>query len=84
MHEALRNPNSQIPNRTIPSHIIEKSKTVNRSSKRKRNVTYKGTSLRLWTEFSTENLQARKEWGDQYSKYQKKITVTIITLNVNG
>ena len=36
-----------------------------KGSKRKR-VNYKGTHIRLSADFSTEKLQARKEWQDMF------------------
>ena len=47
-----------------PRHIIIKMAKViedSKGSKRKR-VSYKGTPIRLSTDFSTETLQARREW----------------------
>ena len=35
-----------------------------KAAREKKQVTYKGTPIRLWADFSTETLQARGEWHD--------------------
>ena len=58
------------PNRPMPRHIIIKMAKVKdkerilKAAREKQNVTYKGTPIRLSADFSTETLQARREWQD--------------------
>ena len=35
-----------------------------KAARKKTQITYKGTPIRLSADFSTENLQARREWHD--------------------
>ena len=46
-----------------------------KSAREKKLVTYKGTPIRLWADFSTETLQARREWHDERKKPPTKITL---------
>ena len=68
IQEAQRAPNKLNPNRPTPSHIIIKMAKVSdkertlRVPREKQNVTYKGTPIRVSADFSTETLQARREW----------------------
>ena len=43
--------------------IKDKEKLV-KAPREKRQITYKGTSIRLTADFSAETLQARREWHD--------------------
>ena len=43
--------------------IKDKGKIL-KATRGKQQVTYKGTSIRLSTDFSTETLQTRREWHD--------------------
>ena len=58
------------PSRNAPRHIVksnlQKLKTKVKYSKatREKQITYKGTPIRLSADFSTETLQARREWHD--------------------
>ena len=66
--EAHRAPNKLNPNRPTPRHIIIKMAKVSdkerilKTAREKQNVTYKGTPIRISADFSTETLQARREW----------------------
>ena len=68
IQEAQRAPNKLNPNRPTPRHIIIKMAKVSdkerilKAAREKQNVTYKGTPIRLSADFSTETLQARREW----------------------
>ena len=67
---AQRDPNKLNPNRPTPRHIIIKMEKVNvkerilKASREKQSVNYKGTPIRLSGDFSTESLQARREWKE--------------------
>ena len=69
IQEAQRALNRLNPNRPTPRHIIIKMAKVSdkerilKAAREKQNVTYKGT-IRISADFSTETLQARKEWQE--------------------
>ena len=58
------------PKRPTPRHIIIKMAKVSdkerilKAARGKQNVTYKGTPIRISADFSTETLQARREWKE--------------------
>ena len=57
------------PRRNTPRHIVIKLITIKDKDKilkltRGKITTYKGTPIRLSADFSTETLQARREWHD--------------------
>ena len=68
IQEAQRAPNKLNPKRPTPRHIILKMAKVSdkerilKAAREKQNVNYKGTPIRLSADFSTETLQARREW----------------------
>ena len=78
IQEAQRAPNKLNPNRPTPRHIIIKMAKVNdkerilKAAREKQNVTYKGTPIRLSADFSTETLQARREWQDIFKVLKGK------------
>ena len=47
--------------------IKDKEKLLKAASE-KRQITYKGTPIRLTADFSTETLQVRREWHDKVMK----------------
>ena len=55
-------------NRTTPKHIIIKMPKVKdkerllKAAREKQIITYKGVPIRLFTDFSKETLQARRDW----------------------
>ena len=73
IQEAQRAPNKLNPNRPTPRHIIIKMAKVSdkerilKAAREKQNVTYKGSSIRLSADLSTETLQARRN-GKRYLK----------------
>nr|KAF6379150.1 hypothetical protein mMyoMyo1_009979 [Myotis myotis] len=76
VQEAQRTPNKRNPKRTTPRHIIikmprAKDKENLKSSKRK-TVTYKGVPIRLSADFSTETMQARREWQEIFKVMNSK------------
>ena len=70
VQEAQRVPNKKNPKRSTPWHItikIQKVKTKERILKsvgEQQLVTYKGVPMRLSADFSTETLQARRDWQE--------------------
>ncbi|MBF9658110.1 RBD-like domain-containing protein, partial [Streptococcus pseudopneumoniae] len=43
-----------------------------RKVRKKRRITYKGAPIRLSADFSTETLQARREWSDIFKTLKDK------------
>ena len=78
IQEAEQAPNKLNPNRPTPRCIITKMAKVNdkerilKAAREKQNVTYKGTAIRLSADFSTETLQARREWQEVFKVLQGK------------
>ena len=68
--EAKRVPNKMNPKRPTPRHIIIKMQKVKdkenllKASREKQLVTYKGVPIKLSDDFSTEPLQARRDWQE--------------------
>ena len=56
--------------RNTPRHIVIKLTKIKdkekllKATREKRQITYKGTPVRLTADFSAETLQARREWHD--------------------
>ena len=63
IQETQRAPNKFIPNRPTPRHILIKIAKVEerilKAAREKQSINYKGTTIQY---FSTETLQARREW----------------------
>ena len=78
IQEAQRAPNKLNSNRPIPRHSIIKMAKVNdkerilKAPREKQSVTYKGTPIRQSADFSTEILQARREWQDIFKVLKGK------------
>ncbi|KAK1339938.1 hypothetical protein QTO34_018502 [Cnephaeus nilssonii] len=70
VQEAHRTPNKRNPKRTTPRHIIIKmprakdKERILQAAREKQLVTYKGAPIRLSANFSTETMQARREWQE--------------------
>ena len=68
IQEAQRVPYKINPRRNTPRHILIRQTTIKDKEKiliaarEKKQITYKGTSIRLLADFSAETLQARREW----------------------
>ena len=66
----LRVPNKRNSKRPTVRHIIikvsklEDKETILKAARRKQLLTYKGTPIRLSSDFSAEMLQARRPWHD--------------------
>ena len=58
------------PRRNTLRHILIKLTKIKdkekiwKAAREKKQITYKGTLITLWADFSTETLQARREWHD--------------------
>ena len=78
IQEAQRAPNKLNPNRPTPRHIIIKMAKVNdkdrilKIAREKQSVTYKGDPIRISADFSTETLQARREWQEIFKALKGK------------
>uniref|UniRef100_A0A5F9DLT7 L1 transposable element RRM domain-containing protein n=1 Tax=Oryctolagus cuniculus TaxID=9986 RepID=A0A5F9DLT7_RABIT len=70
VQETHRTPNKHDQKRFLPRHVIIKLSTVKHKEKilkcarEKRQITLRGSSIRLTADFSSETLQARREWRD--------------------
>ena len=63
--------------RPTPRHIIIKMATVKdkgnlKRNKRKQLVTYKGAPIRLSADYSTETVQARRDWHEIFRVMKRK------------
>ena len=70
IQEAEVSPNKLNPNRPTPSHFIIKMAKVKerilKAAREKQSINYKANHIGLSADFSTEILQARREWQDIY------------------
>ena len=70
IQEAQQIPYKINPRRNTPRHTLIKMTKIKdkekilKAAREKKQITYKGTSIRLWADFSAETLQARREWHD--------------------
>ena len=70
VQEVHKVPYSKIPRRNMLRHIVIKLAKIKdkgklpKAAREKRQITYKGTPIRLTADFSAETLQARREWHD--------------------
>ena len=78
VQEAERVPIKRNPKRPTPRHIIIKmakfkdKERVLKAAREKQEVTYKGALVRLSADYSTETLQARKEWQEIFQVMKSK------------
>ena len=78
VQEAQRTPNKRNPKRTTPRHIIIKmprakdKERILKAAREKQLVTYKGVPIRLSADFSTETMQARREWQEIFKVMNSK------------
>ena len=72
MQEAQRVPSNVNPKRPIARHIIIKMVKVKEkmltAAREKQGVNYNGTPIKLSADFSTQTLQARRQWREIDSK----------------
>jgi hypothetical protein len=79
MQEASRTPNRPDQNRTTPRHIIIKTTSsgtkerILKAVTEKKQVTYKGKSIKITADFSTETLKSRKH-GVRSSRHRRYST----------
>ena len=78
VQEAQRVPGRINPRRNMPRHILiklaklkDKEKLL-KAARGKRQITYKGTPIRLTADFSAETLQAKREWHDTFKVMKGK------------
>ena len=68
VQEAQQVPYRINPRRNMPRHIVIKLAKIKdkllKAAREKRQITYKGTPIRLSVDFSVETLQTRREWQD--------------------
>ena len=70
----------------MPKHILikltktEHKERILKAAREKQQVTYKGNSICLTADLSTETLQARREWQDIYKVLKGKKSTTKITV----
>nr|KAF6303992.1 hypothetical protein mMyoMyo1_008971 [Myotis myotis] len=78
VQEAQRTPNKRNPKRTTPRHIIIKmprakdKERILKAARERQSVTYKGVPIRLSADFSTETMQARREWQEIFKVMNAK------------
>ncbi|KAI5941161.1 LINE-1 retrotransposable element ORF1 protein [Manis javanica] len=75
--EIHRTPIRKDPRRTTPRHIIIKMAKIKDKERvlkapREKKVTYKGKPIKLTSDFSTETLQAKREWHDIFNAMKQK------------
>ena len=86
IQEAQRVPYKINPRRNTPRHILIKltkikdKEKILKAAREKKQVTYKGSPIRLSADFSSETLQARREWHDILNVMKGKKPPTKITL----
>ena len=77
-HEREREPGRINPRRNTLRHIVLKLTKIKdkekllKATREKRQITYRGTPIRLTVDFSAENLQARREWHDIFKVMKGK------------
>ena len=78
VQEAQRVPGRINPRRNTPRHIVIKLTKIKdkekllKATREKRQITYKGTPIRLTDDFSAETLQARRERHDIFKLMKEK------------
>ena len=78
VQDAQRVPNKMNPKRPTPRHIIitlvkvKDQERILKAVREKQLVTYKGIPIRLSADFSTETLEARREWHDIFNMMKGK------------
>ena len=78
VQEAQRTPKKRNPKRTTPRHIIIKmprakdKERILKAARERNPVTYKGIPIQLSADFSTETLQARREWQEIFKVMNTK------------
>ena len=60
------------PRRNTPRHIVIKQTKIKDKTNKGKKTTYKGNPIMLSANFSTETLQARKEWHNIFQVIKEK------------
>jgi hypothetical protein len=73
VQEVSRTPNRPDQNGTAPQHTIIKTistetteKNTEGCKRERKEITYKGKSIKITADFSTETLQAKRAWGEVF------------------
>ena len=86
VQEVQRVPYNINPRGNTPRHILIKltkikdKEKILKAARGNKQITYKGTPIRLLADFSAETLQARREWHDILKRDERKKPPTKITL----
>ncbi|XP_063096000.1 juxtaposed with another zinc finger protein 1 isoform X1 [Cavia porcellus] len=70
LYEAYRTPATYNPNRETPRHIIIKIPEIQyknrilKAVRDKKQITYKGTPIRITADFSSQTIKSRRAWGE--------------------
>ena len=78
VQKAQRAPYRINPRRNTPRHIVIKLAKIKdkekllKATRENRQITYKGTPIRLTADFAAETLQARREWHDIFKVMKGK------------
>ena len=73
VQEAQRVPNKMDAKRPTPRHIIIKMpKVKDKAARENQLVTYRGVPIRLSADFSTETLQARRDWQEIFKVMESR------------
>ena len=77
VQETQRVPGRINPRRNTPRHIVIKLTKIKDQDKmlkatRGKQITYRGTPIRLSADFSIETLHARREWHDIFKEIKGK------------
>ena len=78
IQEAQRAPNKLNPNGTTEGHItikmakVKDNERILKAAREKQSINYKGTTIRLSADFSTETLQVRREGQDIFKVLKGK------------
>ena len=78
VQEEHRVPIKRNPRRPTSRHIISKMSSfkdkerILKAAREKQEITYKETPIRLAADFSTETVQARREWKEIFQVMQSK------------
>ena len=86
VQEVQRVPYRINPRRNMPTHILIKLSKIKHKEnilkivRKKQQIPYKGTPIRLTADLSAETSQARREWQDIFKVMKGKKPTTKITL----
>ena len=74
--QEARGPGRINPRRNTPKHMVIKLTKIKdkslKETREKRQITYRGKPIRLSAYFSTETLQARREWHNIFQMIKRK------------